>query len=41
MLEGRRATYAGAVSRHRERIERIQERLRELDATATDWTGRV
>ena len=37
MLEERRATYGRAVSLHRERAEKVGERLRELDA-ATEWT---
>ncbi len=34
MLEERRATHVRAVSLHRERLEKIRERLRELDALA-------
>jgi argininosuccinate lyase len=37
MLEERRATHSRAVSLHRERAEKIQERLRELEAAA-EWT---
>jgi argininosuccinate lyase len=38
MLDERRATHVRAVSLHRERAEKIGERLRELDAAA-EWTG--
>jgi argininosuccinate lyase len=37
MLEERRATHSRAVSLHRERAEKIRERLRELEAAA-EWT---
>ncbi len=36
MLDGRRATHANAVSLHNERVEKIRERLRALDAAG--WT---
>ncbi len=36
MLEERRATHVRVVSLHRERAEKIRERLRELDAA--EWS---
>jgi argininosuccinate lyase len=37
MLDERQATHARARSFHRERVEKIRERLRQLDTVAAEW----